>query len=461
MKKKFLIAAAAVLSVGIVLFAGCSLLDYAGGANDDKRFPYDVAVERGEEGSRESWLASLETPSTELRRLYEEARADGGFSGTFFEFLQAMGVEEDNGAYAQTALRSVVYVRALFSPSSRGESDYYSLGSGIIYDLDTAAGDALIVTNYHVVYSQKSTGNEAVPHVSDEINVFLYGSEISTHAIPASYVGGTMDYDIAVLKVEGEDMLKDTDGGKTIAKAVTACDSDSVTAGERVYAVGNADGEGVSVTAGVVSVEAEDARFVGADDKTYITLSEIRFDAAVNPGNSGGGLFNASGELLGIVNGGREVEDVVGFGYAIPANTALSIAQNIIDTCRENAASRGAARASLGISVQVADSRSAYDGQTGKLYIEELLNVVDVTRGGVAAKMGMLVGDTLVGAKLSSTRGGMPYTREIALTRDFKLVAFLFEIRLGDTVEFTVSREGKTVTLTARYESTEDFILFD
>ncbi len=456
MKKRWLFAAAAILISGVMLFAGCSLGDLSVGPTDG-RFPSDVASERGEDGSSASWLASLETPSTELRRLYEEAKGDGGFEGTFFEFLKEMGVEEDNGAYAQTALRSVVYVRALFSP--RSGNDYYSLGSGVIYDLDTEAGDALIVTNYHVVYNQNSNGNEKIAHVSDDINVFLYGAEISTHAISATYVGGTLDYDIAVLKVKGSEMLKAAEG--TIAKEVTACDSDSVTAGERVYAVGNADGEGVSVTAGVVSVEAEDAQFLGADEKTYITLSEIRFDAPVNHGNSGGGLFNASGELLGIVNGGREAEDVVGFGYAIPANIALSIAQNIIDTCGKNAALRGAARASLGITVQVADSRSVYDAETGKIYIEEKLNVREVKAGGIADRMGMLAGDTLISAKLSTTRDGKPYVREVQLTRDFKLVTLLFEVRLGDTVQFTVSRGDKTISLTTVYSSERDFILFD
>ncbi len=455
MKKRWLIAAAAVLFSGVMLFAGCSLADLSVKPSDG-RFPSDVAAERGEEGSSASWLASLETPSTELRRLYEEAKEDGGFDGTFFEFLKEVGVEEDNGAYAQSALRSVVYVRALFS--KKGGSDFYSLGSGVIYDLDTAAGDALIVTNYHVVYSEKSTGSEKIEHVSDEINVFLYGAEISTHAISATYVGGTMEYDIAVLKVEGSDMLKASKG--TIAKQVTACNSDSVTAGERVYAVGNADGEGVSVTAGVVSVEAEDATFLGADDKTYITLSEIRFDAPVNHGNSGGGLFNASGELLGIVNGGREAEDVVGFGYAIPSNIALSIAQNIIDTCRENSTLRGAARASLGITIEVVDTRSAYDEETGKIYVEEKLNLREVTSGGVADKMGMLAGDTLISVKHSFTRNGEKMEHEVILTRDFKLLALLFEVRRGDTLEFTVSRAGESQRLSYTFSSEKDFVLF-
>lgn len=460
MKKRYLFGAAAVLSAGIVLLAGCSLFDFSD-SSSDTRFPYDVAEERGEEGSHESWLASLEAPSTELRRLYEEATADGDFTGTYYEFLREMGVKEDNGAYAQEALRSVVYVQAHFYPASRNQSEYYSMGSGVIYDLDTAAGDALIVTNYHVVCSADSAGNETISHISDDISVFLYGSEISTRAIEATYLGGTMEYDIAVLKVEGEEMLKNTAESKTIAKEVTACDSDSVTAGERVYAVGNADGEGISVTAGVVSVEAEDAKFLASDDKTYITLSEIRFDAAVNPGNSGGGLFNASGELLGIVNGGREVEEVVGFGYAIPANSALAIAQNIIDTCAKSPEAHGGAQARLGVTVQTADSRSVWNEETGKLYIEEKITAKEVVRGGAADKMGMLVGDTLISAELTSTRGGKRYEHEIQITRDFKLTAFLFEVRLGDTVEFTVSRGGETLTLSLEYATEDYFRLVD
>ena len=460
MKKRYFVAAAATLTACIMLFAGCSLFDFSAGATDT-RFPYDVAEERGETGSKESWLASLETPATELRRLFEEAKADGSFTGTYFEFLQDLGVEEDDGAYAQQAMRSVVYVRARFSPSQRGASDYYNLGSGIIYALDTAKGDATIITNFHVLFSSDSTGKETLAHISDNIEVFLYGSEIASEAIEASYIGGTMQYDIAVMKVEDCDLLKDTAEHKTIAKEVVACNSDSVTAGERVYAIGNSDGEGLAVAAGVVSKESETATFQSADKSGYIKLDEIRFDAPVNHGNSGGGLFNLSGEFIGMVNGGRESSEVAGFGYAIHANTVLSIAQNIIDTCAASSLSHGAALARLSITVQVTDSRAVWNEEYGKLYIEEKVVVSDVTAGGAADKMGMLAGDTLISAKLFSTRAGQSYTAENTFTREFKLTAFLFEIRRGDRVEFTVSRNGTTKTLAFTFDQNDYFILPD
>lgn len=459
--KKRILATVCMAVAGLLAFSACSFSDLIEKPYDaDDTFPYDVAEERGTAGSPESWLASQETPSTELRRLYEEARADGSFAGTYYEFLQGMDFSEDNGAYVQNALRSSVTVYALFHNGTRG--DFYALGSGIVYSLNTQEGDALVVTNYHVVYNASSNGKETIDHISDSITLFLYGSlpdnedaAASSAAIPATFLGGAMEYDIAVLKVDDSPILTETEQNNVYAKEVVACNSDSVTAGERVYAIGNANGQGViSVTEGVVSVESEQVQFRSADEKSYITLPEIRIDAAVNHGNSGGGLFNGSGELLGIVNGRMEADGVVGFGYAIPANVALAVAQNVIDTCAVSAAAHGGAQARLGITVQRTDSRGIFDERTGKYYTEEKIVVSEVQSGYAGARAGMQAGDTLISAKITS-RGG-----EVYITKMLKLTVLLLEVRSGDAVEFTLSRENQAYTVTVIFGA-EDFRLID
>lgn len=455
MKKKITaVLLSFVFALALFLPAGCGIFPLY---EADDSFPYDAAVARGEEGSCESWLASLDTPSTELRRAYEESKADGSFTGTYFEFLKEVGAES-SGDKIQSALFSVVNIYAYFQ-SSNGH--YYVVGAGVIYDLDVQEGNALIVTNYHIVYSATSTGKENVAHISDDITLTLYGESKETRPIKAVYVGGAMEYDIAVLRVENCEYLKQSEGA-VYARPIVAADSDSVCAGERVYAIGNADGEGMSVTEGVLSVTAEYIDITAADEVTHIeSLLVMRTDTAVNHGNSGGGLFNAQGELIGIVNARDESDGIVGFGYALPANISLAIAQNIVDTCAADARNRGAAVPRLGITTQVQDAHSVFDEETGKAYIEQKLVIAEVEYRSAADDAGLHDGDTLISATLASTREGEVRTRTIYLTRLHMLGALLFEARLGDTLTLTVSRDGQLLDVEFHFTDKSNFKLYD
>ena len=103
---------------------------------------------------------------------------------------------------------------------SASTRDYSSEGSGVIYQMDRAAGDAFILTNYHVVYDVSSNAENGI---SDDISVYLYGSEYEGKDIKATYVGGSLYYDVAVLRVENSELLK-----ASSACAVTVADSDKV-----------------------------------------------------------------------------------------------------------------------------------------------------------------------------------------------------------------------------------------
>ena len=104
--------------------------------------------------------------------------------------------------------------------------------------------------------------------------------------------GNNTNSDLAVLRVSDE-ALSGSD-------ALAAEYADAVV-GEQAYAIGNAEGDGISVTRGVVSVLSEQITISAADEWTQISFDALRTDAAINQGNSGGGLFNERGELLGIV----------------------------------------------------------------------------------------------------------------------------------------------------------------
>jgi S1-C subfamily serine protease len=440
-KKKVIAGiASVVLAAGMTIsFVGCGGLF---GRTADDNFAYDAAVENGYTGSESDWMASLETPSTHERKLYDEA-VKNGYEGTFFDFLKSLNAGSDSDENAvNNALRSVVCVEASFQLGS-------VRGSGVIYSLDSATGSAYIVTNYHVVYSADER------QVSRNITVYVYGTnsldgKINARAIPAKFYGGAMAYDVAVLEVTDSEYLKEN----VQAAPVTVADSDSITVGERVYALGNPNGEGFSVSGGVVSVVAERINVLSADETSMLSLLEIRTDAAVNHGNSGGGLFNARGEIIGIVNARREStpDKVVlnGFGYAIPANLVFPLVQNILDN-------RGSAYvARLGIVAGIADSKGIYNEDTGKYYIEQKITVNSVSPDGAGFAIGLQYGDTLLQAKLISADGSVQTVACISL---HALTNLLFDARVGDTLELQFSRSDVIRTVSVDFGTRKYFTL--
>ena len=192
-------------------------------------------------------------------------------------------------------------------------------GSGVIM-----SSDGYILTNYHVISG------------ASKIKVTTSNNKSYT----ATVVGYKKSNDIAVLKINA-----------TGLKAVTFADSSKIKQGQATYAVGNPEGTFAnSLTSGIISATSRTISISLDDDSssdnsqqngnswfsqqsstsTTVKLNVIQTDAAVSPGNSGGGLFNASGELIGIVNAKSSDSDSEGLGFAIPSNTALSVAKDII-----------------------------------------------------------------------------------------------------------------------------------
>lgn len=458
------IAAVGVLCICTVGATACQFYTDPSGWSDGvgaSNTLYEVATELGNKTSEGEWMDDVTGASSEAYRTYQDAKKEG-YDGTFLEFLKEIGYSADDGAYSiGSAVQSVVSVYSTFtlqSTSSRpsfpwfggsfGESSSQatSVGAGVIYQLDKENGDAYIVTNYHVVYYADSKGDEEVRHVSDEIRICLYGMT-TDNAIRAEYVGGAMQYDIAVLKIEDSDILRES-----AARSARLADSDAITAGEKVYAVGNPEGEGISVSSGVVSVEAEYIEIYAADDKTVLNMLEIRTDTAVNHGNSGGGLFNADGRLIGIVNARLEDDGVDSFGYAIPSNLATSVAQNIIDNSLVNA-SRKSLRGRLGVTLQVTGKKSVYSETTGKSYIQETVSVVETQNGALADGV-LKAGDILYSVSINDGP-------EEVVTRLHMVDEILFRIRLGDTLKIVCQRDGVLQEHTVVFSRSEMFQVVD
>ena len=340
--------------------------------------------------------------------------------------LEYNGVTE----IAAKALRSVVAITAGFTKASyrpENEELYYTEGSGVIYQLDRQTGDALILTNYHVVYDKNSSTG-----ISENLMLYLYGADYEEFGIPAEYVGGAMQYDIAVLQVKDCQVLK----GETYT-AVTLADSEEVMVGDAVMAIGNPKGNGISTTSGVVNVDSEYVNVTAANGRTSITLRTIRVDAAVNSGNSGGGLFNNEGDLIGIVSAKEVYEGVDNIGYAIPINLAVALAENIVYYCLDTDM-KAVYRPELGITTEVSQAQAVYDEEAGSIRILEEISVSGVKRGSLSEGI-VQEGDRLISIAVNG--------KEQRITRMYHAEDLLLEARVGDVVYLTVEREGEILTL--------------
>lgn len=264
-------------------------------------------------------------------------------------------------------------------------------GSGVII-----SEDGYIITNYHVIEDANS------------VTVTLRDGQSS---YTAAVIGSDSENDIALLKVDATGLTPATFG-----------DSSTLAVGDYVVAIGNPLGElGGTVTDGIISALARDVTIEGEN------MTLLQTNAQISPGNSGGGLFNANGELIGIVNAKDSATEVEGIAFAIPINNVL----DIIDDLK----SYGYVTGKIDLGMQLTDITSKdtafYYGvnQTG-------CYVLSVTRGSNAEEAGFNTGDLI--SKVNSTSISTSSDVEKALENS----------KVGDKVTFTVYRNGMTKDLT-------------
>ena len=342
--------------------------------------------------------------------------SNGGFSDNIGEFYPGSGSGSTDGLspMAKTLLSSVTII-CDFGGSG-------AAGSGVIYKIDKEKGDAYILTNYHVVYSAGYGRASA-------IKLYLYGMHLESYAVHATLLGGSVTYDIAVLKVSGSEVIKNS-----YARATEISAQDSARVFDRVYAVGNSEGMGMSATEGIVSVESENLDLTGADN-SMVSLRVVRFDAAVNHGNSGGGLYNASGELVGIVVAKDVSADVDNMGYAIPSDLAVRVAENIIAHC-DGVKNLQVSKPLLGITITAYVSGLEISPDGSEIYQVNLVEVVEVSGGSLA------LGKVRVGDIINSiTVDGVTHR----VTRVHHVTDAMLETRGGSTVVLNITSDGKTL----------------
>lgn len=437
MKKTLTKIVVFVLTVVLALsFTGCSKALSA----------YEIACEEGFTGTKQEWLESLKgdtgaagkdgtnaaLSADDINSLYEKAKEEG-YSGTYLEFLKEYLGGNDCSAMINQALLQVVKVSSVFYVSTGFYSEKQQTtlnGAGVFYSVDRANGSAYVITNYHVVYYKNATTSNKI---SNEIYLYLYGGEYEGGKIIATYVGGSMTYDIAVLKVENSEVIK-----QSSATAVTFANTDYVKVGTQVAAVGNPENDGISASYGIVSKDSEYVNMTGADDVTSVQYRCIRVDCAINHGNSGGGLFAADGMLLGIVNAKIVEEDVENMGYAIPANIAKRVAENIMWNAEKNG-KECVSKAIMGVTTYIASSSAVYDNTLGGARIVEKVEVKSVTENSLAANAGVKAGDVVKSLSIDGT--------SYEVTRLFHVIDAMFCVRPNTEITMVLDRLGTEVTV--------------
>lgn len=264
--------------------------------------------------------------------------------------------------------------------------------------------DGYIMTNYHVIESAQKSENKIQVLFKDK------------SSFEAKIVGFDEDNDVAVLKIDASDL-----------SPVSIGNSDDIAVGDSVFAIGNPLGElDFSMTSGRVS--ALDRSITIERNGTAINM--FQFDAAINSGNSGGPVYNESGEVIGIATAKVGSSGVEGLGFAIPINDAADIANELI--------TKGyvSGKAYMGVNI---DNR--YTSVYAQYYsMPEGAYVYNVESGGCAEKSGLAAGDiiTKVG---SEAIGG--YSDLNAAIKSFKA---------GESTEIVVYRGGEYVTLRITFD---------
>lgn len=279
-------------------------------------------------------------------------------------------------------------------------NDYFAWGTGVI-----ASENGYIITNTHVIDGGETA--KVVLSGGKEYDALLVGFDASS--------------DVALLKIDAAGL-----------PAAEFASSSTLMVGDSVAAIGNPLGQNLSLTMtrGIVSALNREISYNGT------TMSLIQTDASINEGNSGGPLFNERGQVVGITNMkmisnlGSGIE---GLGFAIPSDTVKSIVSALI------ADGKVTGRITIGVTVGPVSEYAAkyYD-------IPQGLYVSYVTAGSDAEKQGIEAGDIIV-----AVNGKDAFTTQ-AVTEAKE------GLKIGDSIEFTVWRDGKTFTANVKLMDASD-----
>lgn len=266
--------------------------------------------------------------------------------------------------------------------------------------------DGYIVTNHHVI--EEATKDKKVP-----ITVSFQNGQ----SYEAKLVGSEADNDVAVLKIEAQGL-----------KPVVLGDSDKLVVGQSVYAIGNPLGElTYSLTDGLVS--ALDRVITTGSGNDAVSLNMLQTNCAINSGNSGGPLFNAYGEVVGITTAkmsgtSSSSATIEGLGFAVPINDVKDIIKDLME--------HGYVTGKPYMGVQIS-SVTEEDAKRYGLKVGAYVEVVEENSS--AAKAGLQVGDIIIAID------------DTEINTHSALVATVATYRAGDTVTLKIMRAREEMEL--------------
>ena len=324
---------------------------------------------------------------------------------TVYRNLTAPEIVYENVKDSVVLIKATIRVRTLL-----GEYYASSQGSGFVYD---SLGH--IVTNYHVI--------------EGAIGVEVFFPDRSS--FKAEIVGSDPYADLAVLRIDP--------GNKTL-KPLILGNSSRLRVGQPVIAIGNPYGFAASLTSGVIS---QLKRCIPSPEERLIP-NVIQFDAAVNPGSSGGPLLDYSGRVIGVTTAiYSETGEFAGIGFAIPSNTVAKVVRSIIETGRYQHPWIGIA----GIDVNMEIARIMGLPEARGFLITE------IAEGSPAEKAGLRAGTKRVSIRVDGRIKEIRIGGDVILAVDgvkifgiADLLAYLEDYkRPGDAITLTIYRGGKLV----------------
>ena len=374
------------------------------------------------------WMyENLSSPKKAIVQSTNEGKLPVNYAGFFENGTGGAGDPIDFTKAANAAVPAVVHIKTKIAakkmsndlPRTRRNSmedmfdQFFNFGPQGIQPEQRASGsgviisdDGYIVTNNHVI----SDGGQGV---ADEITVTLHNKKV----YKAKVIGRNVDTDLAVLKVDG-----------TALPYMVYGNSDNVKLGQWVLAVGYPLTLETTVTAGIVSAKG---RSIGINSRQSQSPVEsfIQTDAAVNQGNSGGGLFTADGQLIGINSAILAPNGTyAGYSFAIPVNIVKKIVNDLIEF-------GDVKRGYLGISYQPNETENARLIKQAGLKEGQGVYVQSVPSDGAASQAGIKEGDVITKINGSPVSSGMEMSAGIA------------SYRPGEKVPVTFVRNGKENTI--------------
>lgn len=419
---------------------------------------YEFEITNGANGT--NGTNGKDAKDVTIREIYDEYVKEYG-DITFEDFIDKYidYAVADNALAINSALRSCLQVYSEFTVTESTGYPFYTTnkgiersgGSAVVYRMDDDY--TYIITNYHVVYS--SSANEVCEDgIAYKLIGYLYGSEGSVSmtktkddngytiydygdtAIPLEYVGGSINYDIAILRTSTSTIKAINDGVVPVEFA------SEYHVGDTAIAIGNPEGYGISASEGIISVDNE---FISLDiDGTARSYRSMRIDTAIYAGSSGGGLFNAKGELIGITNAGNTTDENI--NYAIPVNIVKPVVENIMTYYTGTKTT--VHKVTFGVTVTVDNTKYEYDTKTGYGKITEDIVVKEITSSSIASALGLQENDIITAIKVND----ITYN----LNRYFELGDIALTIRAGDSLLISYTRGTDKLTTDIYYIKSED-----